>query len=45
MKAARPDTKILIGGAPVTDDFRKRIGADWYSPDPQGAVEFLNKVG
>jgi len=45
IKATRPDTKILIGGAPVTDDFRKRIGADWYSPDPQGAVEFLNKIG
>ena len=45
LKASRPDTKILIGGAPVTDDFRKRIGADWYSPDPQGAVEFLNKLG
>jgi methanogenic corrinoid protein MtbC1 len=45
IKASRPDTKILIGGAPVTDDFRKRIGADWYSPDPQGAVEYLNKIG
>jgi len=45
IKASRPETKILIGGAPVTDDFRKRIGADWYSPDPQGAVEFLNKIG
>ena len=45
IKGVRPDTKILIGGAPVTDDFRKRIGADWYSPDPQGAVEFLNKIG
>jgi len=45
IKASRPDTKILIGGAPVTDDFRKRVGADWYSPDPQGAVEFLNKIG
>jgi len=43
IKAAKPDTKVLVGGAPVTDDFRARIGADWYSPDPQGAVEFLNK--
>jgi methanogenic corrinoid protein MtbC1 len=37
-----PQTKILIGGAPVNDDFCKKIGADFYSPDPQGAVEFLN---
>jgi len=39
-----PGTKILIGGAPVNDDFRGQIGADFYSPDPQGAVEFLNKL-
>jgi 5-methyltetrahydrofolate--homocysteine methyltransferase len=44
LKAAVPETKILIGGAPVTDEFRKRIGADFYSPDPQGAVEYLNQM-
>lgn len=38
-----PDTKIIIGGAPVTDEFRKKIGADAYSPDPQGALDWLNK--
>jgi methanogenic corrinoid protein MtbC1 len=43
IKAAKPDTKILIGGAPVTNDFKNKIGADFYSPDPQGAVDFLNK--
>ena len=35
-------TKILIGGAPVNNDFCRKIGADHYSPDPQGAVTFLN---
>lgn len=44
IKEAVPDTKILIGGAPVTDEFRKRIVADFYSPDPQGAVEYLNQM-
>ncbi len=39
-----PGTRILIGGAPVTDEFRKKIGADFYSPDPQGAVEYLNRM-
>ena len=39
-----PGTRILIGGAPVTDEFRKKIGADFYSPDPQGAVEYLNRI-
>ncbi len=43
IKADRPGIKVLVGGAPVTDDFRSRIGADWYSPDPQGAVDYLNK--
>ena len=41
IKSRKPETKILIGGAPVTDDFKNKIGADWYSPDPQGAVEYL----
>jgi methanogenic corrinoid protein MtbC1 len=36
------DSKILVGGAPVNDDFCKKIGADHYSPDPQGAVAYLN---
>ena len=37
-----PDMKILIGGAPVTQDFCDKIGADFYSSDPQGAVRYLN---
>ncbi|MDZ7725288.1 MAG: B12-binding domain-containing protein [candidate division KSB1 bacterium] len=44
IKEQKPDTKILIGGAPVTDEFRKEIGADFYSPDPQGAVDYLNSM-
>jgi 5-methyltetrahydrofolate--homocysteine methyltransferase len=43
IKAAYPDTKVLIGGAPITQDFCTRIGADFYSPNPQDAVGFLNK--
>src|SRR5690606_7578947 len=34
-----PDTVVAIGGAPVTDNFRMKIGADVYYPDPQGLVE------
>lgn len=36
--------KVLIGGAPVNTDFGKKIGADHYSPDPQGAVAYLNSL-
>jgi len=42
IKRLSPDTKVIIGGAPVTPDFAAQIGADAYSPDPQGAVEYLN---
>ena len=42
IKEAHPGTKVLIGGAPLNDDFRQKIGADFYAPDPRGAVEYLN---
>ncbi|NBC81898.1 MAG: cobalamin-binding protein [Bacteroidetes bacterium] len=44
IKAASPDTKIIIGGAPVNQEFCEKISADAYSPDPQGAVSSLNKL-
>ncbi|TAL76788.1 MAG: cobalamin-binding protein [Bacteroidetes bacterium] len=37
-------SKILIGGAPVTMEYCKKIGADYYSPDPQGAVNYLKQL-
>jgi methanogenic corrinoid protein MtbC1 len=43
LKAVDAKANVLVGGAPVNSDFAKKIGADFYSPDPQGAVEFLNK--
>ena len=42
IKEAAPTTLIAIGGAPLNEDFCKKIGADNYSADPQGVVEFLN---
>ena len=44
IKEQAPDTKVIIGGAPVTDKFRGEIGADYYSPDPDGAVKYLNQL-
>ncbi len=46
VKAVRevsPGTCILVGGAPLTDEFAKKIGADAYSADPQGALSYLEK--
>jgi len=39
---AYPGVKILVGGAPVNAGFAREIGAHFFSPDPQGALEFLN---
>lgn len=44
IKEKNLQTKILIGGAPVTMDYCEKIGADFYSPDPQGAVNYLKKL-
>jgi 5-methyltetrahydrofolate--homocysteine methyltransferase len=43
IKNAYPDTKVLVGGAPITQQFCTRIGADFYSPNAHEAVDFLNR--
>lgn len=44
VKEKNPSIKILIGGAPVSNEFAQQINADFYSPDPQGALEYLNNT-
>lgn len=44
IKEKNPHTRVLIGGAPVTMDYCNKIGADFYSPDPQGAVNYLKQL-
>ncbi len=34
----REKVKVMIGGAPVTDNFARQIGADGYAPDASRAV-------
>jgi 5-methyltetrahydrofolate--homocysteine methyltransferase len=41
IKSEAPDTKVVVGGAPLTQEFADKIGADAYSPDPQGALDYL----
>jgi len=43
VKEAVPGTKVLVGGAPLTQEFADKIGADAYSPDPQGALDYLSQ--
>lgn len=40
----RDKITIMIGGAPVTDQYRKSIGADIYTPDAASAAEEAVKV-
>lgn len=44
IKSRFPNKTVLVGGAPLSMDFCNKIGADFYSPNPQGAVEFLNTL-
>jgi 5-methyltetrahydrofolate--homocysteine methyltransferase len=37
----RDQVKVIIGGAPVTEDFSVEIGADGYAPDGGSAVELV----
>lgn len=34
----RQDVKVMVGGAPVTENFARQIGADGYAPDASRAV-------
>jgi 5-methyltetrahydrofolate--homocysteine methyltransferase len=34
----RAKIKVIVGGAPVTEDFARQIGADGYAPDASRAV-------
>ena len=36
--------KVIIGGAPVTQDFADQIGADGYAPDAASAVEVAREA-
>lgn len=40
----RDSVKVMIGGAPVTDQFCKSIGADIYTPDAASASDEAAKV-
>ena len=38
------DVKVIVGGAPVTQDYADRIGADGYASDAASAVEAARKA-
>jgi len=46
LHAARPagGVRVMVGGAPVTDEFARRIGADGYGADASAAVAVARQL-
>jgi 5-methyltetrahydrofolate--homocysteine methyltransferase len=46
LKAAglRDQIKIMVGGAPITEEYAKEIGADGYAPDASRAVTLAKSL-
>lgn len=44
IKEMSPETKVLVGGAPLSQEFATSIGADGYGKDPQESINWLETV-
>lgn len=42
--AGLSETKIVIGGAPITQEFANQIGADAFAPDAASAVDVARRL-
>ncbi|MFN2147689.1 MAG: B12-binding domain-containing protein, partial [Anaerolineales bacterium] len=40
----REKVKVIVGGAPVTQEFADEIGADGYAPDAASAVRLAKSL-
>ncbi len=40
----RQKVKVVVGGAAVTEDYARQIGADGYGPDAYAAVSLLDRL-
>ncbi len=40
----RKQVKVIVGGAPITEDYAKEIGADGYAPDASRAVSIAKSL-
>ena len=41
---ATSDTKVMVGGAPLTQEYADSIGAAGYAPDASSAVDLANEL-
>jgi 5-methyltetrahydrofolate--homocysteine methyltransferase len=44
VQAAGLKTPVIVGGAPLTQDYADQIGARGYAPDAASAVDVVNKL-
>jgi len=44
LKEAGVKAKIMVGGAPVTQSFAEKIGAQGYAPDAASAVDTAKRL-
>jgi 5-methyltetrahydrofolate--homocysteine methyltransferase len=44
-KDSEIDTKIIVGGAPINQEYADTIGADGYGSDAAGAVRLIKNLG
>ncbi|RHR38033.1 cobalamin-binding protein [Parabacteroides sp. AF18-52] len=44
IRAKYPETKVVVGGAPLNANFAQRIGADAYARDPQDNINWLELI-
>jgi 5-methyltetrahydrofolate--homocysteine methyltransferase len=44
VRGANPSVKVIVGGAPLTQEYADEIGADGYAPDAATAVEVVKRV-
>jgi len=43
-KGLRERIKVIVGGAPVTDEYARQIGADAYAPDVSSAARAVRQL-
>lgn len=43
-EAGLDEVRVMVGGAPVTQNFANAIGADGYAPDAASAVDLANRL-
>ena len=44
LRIAKPDTKVVVGGAVMTQEYADQIGADCYAKDAMATVRFCDSV-